>query len=79
MEIEYEALIRALWTRPAGRVRTGLVAAVDDLRRAQSLPPLTESQRVSIARAGDLSFATVNLSRAPTRTTMLTLWRGRSR
>jgi len=79
MKIEYEALIRALWTRPAGRVRTGLVAAVDDLRRAQSLPPLTESQRVSIARAGDLSFATVNLSRAPTRTTMLTLWRGRSR
>jgi hypothetical protein len=79
MNIECETLLRTLWELPTGRIRSGLVHVIDQLRRTQSLGPLSSVQRATVAIVADRSFATANLSRRPDQTTMLTLWRGRLR
>jgi hypothetical protein len=79
MDVGYESLLRALWTSPTGLVRNGLEDVIDSLRQVRSLPPLTHTQRITLAMTADRSFATANLGRTPNKTIMVTLWRGRSR
>lgn len=73
--IDFEDLLRALWQQPAGRVRRVLVDAVDDGRRARSLPALTDAQRGLLSAIADNQFVTENSLRVPPRQVILTLWR----
>jgi hypothetical protein len=73
--IDYVELLRALWQQPAGRVRSALVDAVDDGRRAKSLSALTDAQRGVLATVADNQLVTENSLRVPSRQVILTLWR----
>lgn len=78
-EIDYELLLRTLWSQPAGRVRGALIDAIDINRRARSLPPLTFDQRHRLAELADIQFDSSNSTRNPSRQVILTLWRARLR
>ena len=73
--IDHEALLRALWQHPVGRVRGALVDTVDAGRRARSLLALTDDQRSELQRIADNQFISNNDVRAPSRQVMLTLWK----
>jgi hypothetical protein len=73
--VDYEDLLRLLWRQPAGRVRAGLVDAIDEGRRARSLPALTDDQRDKLMVAADRQFMSENSVREPSRQVMLILWR----